>query len=329
MTILGGLVKTLLPLVPRPLVGRVASRYVAGETLADALETSRRLNAEGASVTLDILGEFVNDAAQAAGFVDEYIELVDAVSAAGLDASVSVKLTMLGLNIDPALCERHLERLCARASEQGIYITLDMEDSSLTDATLEMYRRMRARFGRVGCVLQAYLHRTLDDARALEPSANVRLCKGIYVEPPEIAYKDRREIRDNFMAVLAELVSAGHYVGIATHDEQLIRRAEELLALRAGGRPGVPARQNEAITEGRPTGSAGQTGEPWGETETHYEFQMLLGVRADLRRRLIAAGHGLRVYVPYGRDWYAYSMRRLRENPAVALHVLRAMVGLK
>jgi proline dehydrogenase len=298
MNILGGLVKSLLPVVPRPIVARVATRYVAGATLEQALSTARGLRAEGATCTMDILGEFVSDPAQAEDYTEQYLELIDALKTAGIESSASVKLTMLGLSIDPALCARLLDRMCARAAEQNVAVTIDMEDSSVTDATLALWRQMRGAYGNVGCVLQAYLRRTLDDARALPSGTHVRLCKGIYVEPEDIAYKGYQEIRDNYVRVLDHLMGAGHYTCIATHDDWLADRAAELIAKHALSRD-------------------------------QYEYQMLLGVRPALRRRLIAAGHRLRVYVPYGRDWYPYSIRRLRENPQVALHVLRALLGGK
>jgi proline dehydrogenase len=301
VNLFAGLVRNVLPLVPKPLVGRVARRYVAGETLASALRAVAQLNAEGASCTVDILGEEVHSAHAAHSAARHYVELIRAVRNGGHDSSVSIKPTMLGLSLDKRHAMENIALICDHASQDGVFITIDMEDHSTTSATLEIYRHNLQRFGQVGPVLQAYLHRTLEDIEALplppegRGRGDVRLCKGIYIEPEEIAYKGHQEIRDNYMRCLERLLGLGHYVGIATHDGWLIERAQELVA-------------------------------KLGLSRERYEFQMLLGVRPDLRRRLIAGGHQLRVYVPYGKDWYPYSIRRLRENPAVAWHVTKALL---
>jgi proline dehydrogenase len=298
LNVLGKLVNTFLPWVPRPLVGAVAQRYVAGEDIPAALGAISQLASEGALSTIDILGESVTDAAAATAATDLYLELLDALSGNPHKATVSIKLTMLGLSVSPELCTANVDSLYRRASAEGIHVTIDMEDSSTTDYTLALFADMQAKYMRAGCVLQAYMRRTMDDARALPANSNVRLCKGIYVEPEEIAYKGYQQVRDNYVAVLDYLISAGHYPCIATHDEWIIDRALELIERNACGR-------------------------------NTYEFQMLLGVKPQLRHRLTAAGHALRVYVPYGSDWYAYSIRRLRENPQVAVHVMKAMLGAR
>jgi proline dehydrogenase len=295
MGLLANLIRSLLPIVPRAIVERVAARYVAGSNLDDALREVRKLNSAGICATVDILGESVEDEHLALRAVDEYLELIDAIHTAKLDSSVSVKPTMIGLSISEELFQRSMQTLAARAQVRGVVLTIDMEDRTTTDATLAVFGILRKRFEKVGCVLQAYLHRTLDDAKHLPKASNVRLCKGIYVEPKEVAYKGHQEVRDNYMRVLEQLLSAGHYAGIATHDEWLIAEAAGLVAR-------------------------------LGLTRDTYEYQMLLGVKPATGRKLVAAGHKLRVYVPYGRDWYAYSLRRLRENPQVAVHVLRAML---
>ena len=295
MKLLNALVVRLLPLAPRSVVQRVASRYVAGETLEQALACVAGLNAQGCMATLDVLGEDVTRREESEETVAEYIHALDAIAARRLDSNVSVKLTALALKLDPAHCRREFRRILQRAKELGNFVRIDMEDSSVTDETLRIYFEAREEFDNVGLVLQAYLRRSLEDARrAARVRANVRICKGIYVEPPEIAFQDPDEIRRSYIQLLDVLLDAGCYVGIATHDPPLIEGA--LAAVR---------RRELAPSA--------------------YEFQMLLGVAGDARRRLVAAGHRLRVYVPYGRSWYAYSMRRLKENPAIAGHVIKGL----
>lgn len=297
MNVLNALLARTLPLVPRPIVRRVASRYVAGETLDDAVRTVRRLSAEGCLATLDVLGEDVVRFSETAETVAEYRRALEALAGLRLDANISVKLTALGLKLDPSRCREQFGRILDAARERDTFVRIDMEDSSVTEETLRIFFESRQKTERVGLVLQAYLRRSRDDARrAAAVRANVRVCKGIYIEPPEIAFQDREEIRDNFAALVDDLFEAGCYVGIATHDEAVVERALETIARRRLGRDA-------------------------------YEFQMLLGVGADLRRRLVGAGHRLRVYVPYGRSWYAYSLRRLKENPAIAGNVLRGLLA--
>jgi proline dehydrogenase len=293
---LNALVARTLPFVPRPLVRRVASRYVAGETLEDAVEAVRRLNAEGCLATLDVLGEDVVRISETEEPVAEYRRALDAIAAHRLEANISVKLTALGLKLDPEQCREQFARILAGAAAHGTFVRIDMEDSSVTDETLRIYFESRRTTNRVGLVLQSNLRRSRDDARrAAAVLASVRVCKGIYVEPPEIAYQGRQEIRDNFAVLVDDLLAAGCPVGIATHDEWLVERAlATIRRLRL---------EREA-----------------------YEFQMLLGVGGDLRRRLVGAGHRLRVYVPYGRSWYAYSLRRLKENPAIAGHIFKGLL---
>jgi len=294
---LNSLLARTLPFVPRTIVRRVASRYVAGETLDDAVETVRRLNAERCLATLDVLGEDVVRMSETEETVTEYRRALDAIAAHGLDANISVKLTALGLKLDPARCREQFGRILEAASARGIFVRIDMEDSSVTEETIRIYEESLRSKDRVGLVLQAYLRRSRDDARrAAARRANVRVCKGIYVEPPEIAYQGRQEIRDNFAAMVDALLEAGSYVGIATHDEWVVARALATIARLSLAR--------EA-----------------------YEFQMLLGVREDRADELVAAGHRLRVYVPFGREWYGYSLRRLQENPKVAGYIARDTLG--
>lgn len=295
MSLFSRLVVGTLPLVPRFVVGGVAKRYVAGETMAEALATVRTLAAEGAMSTLDILGEEVAHRDKALWAVEEYIRIFHAIREQGLDANVSIKLTLLGLRISDEFCRENVEKIVSAAQQVGNFVRIDMEDRTTTDATLAIYRELFPKYGNLGVVLQAYMRRTLADIGELpRAGASVRLCKGIYIEPRATAWKGFDTVRANYLAALEKLFAQGVYVGIATHDEYLVQGACALV-----DRLAVP--------------------------RDRYEFQMLLGVEEPLRRILIAQGHRLRVYVPYGRDWYPYSVRRLRENPEMARHVLRAL----
>lgn len=299
MSLFDNLVRFGMPLVPKLIVGKVARRYVAGPTLADAVTTIRALNAEGAMATADVLGEEVHHPDKAAAAVAEYHRLLDAIRSEGLDSNISVKPTLLGLKIDEELCAENILAVVRRAREHGNFVRIDMEDHTCTDATLRIYRRALEEVGGVGVVLQAYLHRTLTDIRTLLPlTPNIRLCKGIYREPRAIAWWQYETVRESFVAGLNRLLENGAYVGIATHDAYLV-----CAGMAAVDRLGLDV--------------------------DRYEFQMLLGVDPELRHSILTAGHRLRVYVPYGRDWYPYSIRRLRENPTIARHVVRSMLGLR
>ena len=291
-------VSVTLPAVPRPVVRYFSRRYIAGETLDDALAIVRDLARRGAMATLDILGEFIEEMEQARANTEQYLELVNRIRGEALpDAHVSVKLTALGLTLDAGACLQHMRRLVGAAAAAGNFVRIDMEDSPHTTATLAMYRRLREEYPHsVGAVLQSRLRRTLADVDALtERPANFRLCKGIYLEPHAIAYTDPAIIRDNFTLALETMFERGAYVGIATHDERLVWEALRLIR-------------------------------KFGLGSDRYEFQMLLGVEEDLRQILIDAGHRLRVYVPYGEHWYPYSVRRLRENPQIAGYAFKAML---
>jgi proline dehydrogenase len=296
MKLLNNLIVRTLPFVPSRLVRSVASRYVAGETLEDAVETVRQLNSEGCMATLDVLGEDVTRISETEPTVPEYRQALAAIADHRLDSNISVKLTALGLKLDARRCREQFNEILEAAQAHGNFVRIDMEDSSVTEETIQIYLECRKLTGSVGLVLQAYLRRSREDARrAAAVKANVRVCKGIYVEPPEIAYQGSEEIRDNFTALVEDLFEAGCYVGIATHDEAVVAKSIETIR-----RLGV--------------------------SRDAYEFQMLLGVAGNLRRRLVSSGHRLRVYVPYGQSWRAYSLRRLKENPAIAGHVLKGLL---
>jgi proline dehydrogenase len=302
MSLLDTLVVKTLPLVPKSVVRRVAARYVAGETLADAVRAIRALNAEGCSATTDLLGEFTTDAAQANATARGYLDMLDAIAREKLDSGVSIKLTAFGLDVGAdgfELCLKNARMVVEKARAIGKFVRIDMENSPYTDRTIDVYRRLRGEFPNTGLVLQARMRRTLADVDAILPwGPDFRICKGIYLEPSEIAHTDGAAINQAYLAVLEKMLRGGARVGIATHDDALVDGALKLIAELK-----IPANR--------------------------FEFQMLLGVREELRRRIRGLGHPVRVYVPYGEDWYGYSCRRLRENPQIGGHIVRAFFGMK
>jgi proline dehydrogenase len=296
VTLLDRTIVRLLPAVPKPVVQLFSARYIAGPTLDDGVTTVRALNAEGKLATIDVLGEEITREEDARAIAQAYRDVFAAIEREQLDSNVSLKLTALGLDLSYELCRDNMEAVLREAATNGNFVRIDMEDSSSTSDTLRLYRELRERgFDNVGVVLQAYLRRTLADiAELADLQPNVRLCKGIYVEPPAIAYTDPDAVRANYVRALDALLNAGAYVGVATHDEWLI---------------------GQALTRVD------------GMEPTEYEFQMLLGVREQRATELVGAGHRLRVYVPFGGHWYQYSLRRLQENPAMAGTIARATVG--
>jgi proline dehydrogenase len=288
----------LLPAVPKLVVRRISERYIAGEGLDDALRVVRRLNGEGKLATIDVLGEEIANADEAQAIAAAYRETFEAIERGRLDSNVSVKLTALGLTLGYDLCRENLEAVVRHAAERDNFVRIDMEDASTTDDALRLYRELRAAgYDNLGVVLQARLKRTLADVRELaELRPNVRLCKGIYIEPAEIAYRDFDSVRASFVQALEELLEARCYAAIATHDEWLVEQGERLVADRGLGRD-------------------------------EYEFQMLLGVRPAMGDALVRGGHRLRIYTPFGRQWYAYSLRRLQENPKIAGYIAADTVG--
>jgi proline dehydrogenase len=282
----------VLPAVPRPVVRRLSGRYIAGEDLAAACAVVRRLNEGGKKATLDVLGEESESRDEALAIRAEYEQALERFDAEGLDANVSVKLTGLGLKLDPALCRESVRALVRASAESGRFLRIDMEDSSTTTATLDLYRALRAEgHENVGIVLQAMLRRTMDDVQALLPfRPNVRVCKGIYLEPAEVAYQGYDTVRFNFAEAVAALFDGGAKVAIASHDDWVVSEALALIEERGLG-------------------------------FDRYEFQLLLGVREELADELVREGHTVRIYVPYGRQWYEYCLRRLQENPRIAGYV--------
>jgi proline dehydrogenase len=292
VTIIDRAIVRALPAVPRQVVKRLSSRYIAGTTLTEACDVVRELNSLGKEATLDVLGEEVTLREEAIGLRDAYRRALDTIEEEGLRSNVSVKLTALGLKLDRGLCRADLTAVVEEAARFANFVRIDMEDSSTTSETLALYREIReGGHDNLGVVLQTALKRTLSDIGALaDLRPNVRVCKGIYVEPPEIAYQEDEIIRLNFLDALEALFDIGSYVGIATHDDWLIGEALALVERRGLGRD-------------------------------DYEFQMLLGVRPELGDELVREGHRLRIYVPFGRRWYEYSIRRLQENPKIAGYV--------
>ena len=292
------LVVGTLPFVPKTIVRSFAHRYVAGETLDDAVRTVRELSAEGAMATVDVLGESVTRREQTEQTRDEYLRVLDSIVANRLEANISIKPTAVGLSIDPQLVRENCRAICRKAAESGTFVRIDMEDSPYTEKTIQLVLELKEEYPDVGVVVQAYMRRTLADMdRLVAAKMNVRICKGIYVEPREVAFKDRQVVIENFAAIVDKHLSAGCYAGIATHDEACVQKALATI-------------------------------DRLKLTPDQYEFQMLLGVDPLLRRTILKAGHRLRVYVPYGRDWYAYSLRRLKENPSIARHTVRMILGM-
>ena len=296
MSLLDTLIVRTLPLVPKPVVGRFSRRYIAGPRLEDAMQVVKSLNAKGVMGTIDILGEEITSREQAKGFAAEYARVLDTIDSLKLDANISVKLTAMGLKLDRAFCLNLVSELVRRARELGSFVRLDMEDSTCTTPTIEIYEELRRTFDNVGVVIQAYLRRSFADvSRLAAAGANFRLCKGIYVEPRRIAYKDPAIVNMNYTRLLEEILAKKCYVGIATHDERLVWEAIRLT-------------------------------ESLGASRDRFEFQMLLGVDEELRAILVESGYRVRVYVPFGEQWYPYSVRRLKENPALAGQVFRNLI---
>jgi proline dehydrogenase len=293
----GRFIANSVPVIPRPIVKKISGRYIAGDTLDEAVKTVRDLNREGCVATIDLLGESTETKADAAGKLKDYKKVVDTLDEHDLAGGISIKLTGLGLTLNEELCRANVEEIVEYAGERGRFVRVDMEDSPHTDATLSIVHDLYRRHGNTGAVLQAYMRRSLDDVQnVIEAGFSVRLCKGIYDEPRSIAYKDFHTVRQNYILLLDELLRGGVYVGIATHDEFLIWHALRLI-------------HQLEIPKDR------------------YEFQMLLGVDEELRGILVGAGHKLRVYVPFGEDWYEYSTRRLKENPKIAGYVAKDVMG--
>lgn len=298
MNILNQSIVTFVKVLPKSIVYIFAKKYIAGQTLQDAVNVVKDLNAKGIMATMDVLGESIQTKNEALIAKQECLDTLQAIYDNKLDANLSIKPTQLGLALDPEFCYYLLDEIITRAKELNNFVRVDMEDSSVTQVTIDVFNRLREKHDNTGIVVQAYLKRTLDDVKKLNKNGtNYRLCKGIYIEPAEIAYKGRKEVQDNFMAILKQMIEDGNYVGIATHDDYLVEGSYNLL-------------EEKKLDKSK------------------YEFQMLYGVKENLRDKIHADGHRVRIYVPYGEHWYAYSVRRLQENPQLAFYIAKSVIGL-
>ena len=288
------LIVQILPIFPKSFVWIFSRRYIAGKQLSDAVRKSEDLNQQHIRVTVDVLGEDITKLEEAEQARDACIETIRSIYEKKLNGGISIKLTQLGLCIDNEKCYRNVETIVQEADRYGIFVRIDMEDSTTTDRTLAIYRRIRKNYTKVGTVVQAYLKRTKEDVEKLidDGIADLRICKGIYDESPDIAFKDADEIRDSFMDLTEMVLKRGEFAAIATHDKSLVERSQTVI---------------KKLNSGKDT----------------YEFQMLLGVTDNLRSSIVQAGYPMRIYVPYGEQWHGYCMRRMKENPQVAGYVIK------
>lgn len=286
----------LMPIVPKSIIKAVAKRYIAGDELTDAVRVSKEIESEGGMTTIDALGEFVDSRERALYEKEISSTILNAISQNNLKAYLSIKPTSLGLGIDEEFGYQNIKQIVEKANNLGLFVRLDMENSPYTTKTLNLYKRIRENgFSNVGVVIQSYLFRSEEDVKSLiayKPS--IRLCKGIYKESPTIAYQSKEDVRNNYKKLFNLIVENGMYIGIATHDDPLLDYARNYI-------------QKHNLSK------------------DNYEFQMLLGVREEKRKEIIAEGHKMRVYVPFGKDWYGYSTRRLKENPNMAWQITKAI----
>lgn len=296
MEAINQLIVKLVQLMPKPVVGFFSKKYIAGETIQEAVDYVKKLNSKGIYATMDVLGESVTSREESIHCKTEALEVLEAIEKNKLMANLSIKPTQMGLAIDEQFAYEQVLELVKKAAEYKNFVRIDMEDSPFTDKTINLYKKIYADYKNVGIVIQSYMRRSLVDVVTLNKiGTNYRLCKGIYVEPASIAYKDKQEVRDNYLKLLDQIFKDGNYVGIATHDKYLIDEAYKMIKEK-----NIP--------------------------KDKFEFQMLCGVREDLRDKINADGYKIRIYVPFGKDWYAYSIRRLKENPSVAGHITKSFL---
>ena len=295
------LIAAILPFFPKKFIWIFSRSYISGETIEDAIRVSKDFNNKNIRVTLDVLGEFIKNLDEAERNKKDYLELIDFSYNNGIDGNFSIKPTSVGMLLDEEICYKHIREIVAKAASYNNFIRIDMEDSPCTDMEIKLFRKLKPEFpGSVGLVIQAYLKRTLDDIKGLADLNSVahplsfRLCKGIYVEPEAIAYKKYEEINQHFLEDLEFMLKNKIHVGIATHDKPLVEGAFRLI-------------------------------EKYNVPKNLYEFQMLYGVTPNLRESIVNKGHTMRVYVPFGKDWFNYSTRRLKENPKMASHIIKAV----
>jgi len=298
MNIINKLVVLLMPLVPKFIIRLFSKKYIAGAKVKDAVTVIKDLNAKGIMATVDVLGEEIKKKQEAEEALQQYLDVLKVIDEEKLDSNISVKPTHMGLKLDKEFCYNNLKTLVQEAKKYNNFVRIDMEDNTCTDDTIEIYLRLKEEFENVGTVLQSYMRRNINDVNNLIPhNANLRLCKGIYVEPKEIAYKNRDIVNYNYTYCLEKLLTKKCYVGIATHDEKLVWNALSIIDK-------LDLKKEE------------------------YEFQMLLGVTEKLRDIIVKSGHRLRVYVPFGEQWHAYSTRRLKENPNMAGYIIKNILHL-
>ena len=295
------LITKMLPLMPKKLVWIFSRKYIAGETMDDAIKVCRTLNGQNVKITIDLLGEFITLLEEATANKNAYLAIIERVEKEKIDGNYSLKPTSFGLLIDPEACYRNIREIVAKSASYGNFVRVDMEDSQCTDLEIDLFRKLHQEFPKnVGLVLQAYMRRTLPDIKNMkdlhhaEAPINFRLCKGIYVEPANIAYKNYQEVNDHYLEDLEYMFQQGMYPGIATHDKPLVEGAYKLI-------------------------------EKYRVPKNMYEFQMLYGVTPELRKSIVDRGHVMRVYVPFGKEWFGYSTRRLKENPKMATHIIKAL----
>jgi len=298
---LNKMIANILPHMPKKLVWMFSKQYIAGETIEQAIENAKKLNDEGILTTIDVLGEFITTLDEAEANKQEYLNVIEKAEAAGVQGNYSLKPTFFGLLIDKEVAYKHIREIVAKAASCNNFIRIDMEDSPCTDMEIEMYRRLKGEFpGHVGLVVQSYLHRTNKDIQDMmdihspEVPVNLRVCKGIYIEPEAIAYKKYEDINSHFLEDVEFMLNNGMYPAIATHDVPLIEGAYKLI-------------------------------EKYGVSKDKYEFQMLYGVTPALRKSIVDKGHKMRVYVPFGKQWFGYCTRRLKENPQTAGVILKPL----
>ena len=315
MRFIGRIIVFFLPLMPRFFVRWISKRYVAGEKLADALKVMESLSSENTCFTVDVLGEEINNISEASYFINEYNNLLEAIVEKNIDANISIKPTALGLLLDKNKAQDNLENLLNKAALNDIFVRLDMEDSRVTQPTIDLVYEMHNKGHKnVGTVLQARLFRTPEDVvkicSKLDHNADFRICKGIYLEPSDIAFTTYQDIVGATNVAIDSMLQKGAYVAIASHDDPVINHAlNSLIKYDMGPSKSDPRDNSGPKLNGKGNG---------------YEFQFLLGVRGDKRRKLAEEGHLTRIYLPYGSRWYEYSMRRLRENQEIATHVTKA-----
>lgn len=295
MNVVNKFIVMFVKLLPESIVYIFAKKYIAGKKLQEAVAETKKLNAKGICATMDILGESIKCKEEATTAKNEVLEILDAIEEHKLDSNVSIKPTQLALGLDNDFCFELFDEICARAKELNNFIRIDMEDSPYTDATFELLGKLRKKYDNVGIVVQAYLRRTIADVKKWNPTGvTYRICKGIYVEPEEIAFKGYQEVRDKFLEALEIMLDDGNYVGIATHDDYLVDGSYKMI-------------KDKQIAKDK------------------YEFQMLYGVKPALRDKINSEGHKIRIYVPFGESWYAYSIRRLQENPNMAWYITKSI----